>query len=55
MINDSENNQNFYKRNILQKPKQNYITHKTDVYRVDHIWSLDILDLKDFAPEDTRG
>ena len=28
-------------------PKKNYITNKTDVYYIDDIWSLDILDLKD--------
>ena len=36
-------------------PKKNYITNKTDVYQIDHIWSLDILDLKDYGPENNRG
>ena len=36
-------------------PKQNYSTNKTDVYYVDNIWSLDILDLKDYGPENNRG
>ena len=26
-------------------PKGNYITSKTDVFHIDDIWSLDILDL----------
>ena len=36
-------------------PKRNYITNKTDVYYIDEIWSLDILDLKDYGPENNRG
>ena len=32
-------------------PKQNYPTNKTDVLYIDDIWSLDILDLKDYGPE----
>ena len=36
-------------------PKRNYNTNKTDVYHIDDIWSLDILDLKDYAPEINRG
>ena len=32
-------------------PKQNYCTNKTDVYHIDDFWSLDILDLKDYGPE----
>ena len=27
-------------------PEKNYATNKTDVYHIDDIWSLDILDLK---------
>ena len=36
-------------------PKKNYITNKTDVYHIDDIWSLDILDLKDYGPENNKG
>ena len=36
-------------------PKKNYITNKTDVYHIDDIWSLDILDFKDYGPENNRG
>ena len=36
-------------------PKRNYITNKTDVYHIDDIWSLEILDLKDYGPENVRG
>ena len=35
-------------------PKKNYITNKTDVYYIDDIWSLDILDLKDYGSENNR-
>ena len=36
-------------------PKKNYPTNKTDVYYIDDIWSLDILDLKDYGPKNNRG
>ena len=36
-------------------PKRNYATNKTDVYHIDDIWSLDILDLKDYGPKNNRG
>ena len=36
-------------------PKNNYITNKIDVYFIDDKWSLDILDLKDYGPENNRG
>ena len=36
-------------------PKKNYPTNKTDVYHIDDIWSLDILDLKDYGPKNNRG
>ena len=41
---------------IYSKPtKKNYITNKTDVYYIDEIWSLDIVDLKDYGPKNNRG
>ena len=36
-------------------PKKNYNTNKTDVYHIDDIWSFDILDLKDYGPENNRN
>ena len=36
-------------------PRKNYPTNKTDVYHIDDIWSLDILNLKDYGPENNRG
>ena len=35
-------------------PKKNYVTIKADVYHIGDIWSLDILDLKDYGPENNR-
>ena len=36
-------------------PKRNYATNKTDVYFIDDVWSLDILDLKDYGPKNNKG
>ena len=36
-------------------PKKNYATNKTDVNQIDDVWSLDILDLNDYGPENNRG
>ena len=36
-------------------PKKNYPTNKTDVYHIDDIWSLDIIELKDYGPENDKG
>ena len=36
-------------------PKKYYPTNKTHVYPIDDTWSLDILDLKDYGPENNRG
>ena len=36
-------------------PKKYYVTNKTDVYHIDDTWSLDILDLKDYGPENNRN
>ena len=38
-----------------RRPKKNYTTKKTNVYHIDDIWSLEILDLKDYGPENNRG
>ena len=36
-------------------PKKKYIINKTDVHHIDDIWKLDILDLKDYDPENNRS
>ena len=45
----------FIKEIYSKGPKKNYATNKTDVYHIDDIWSLDVLDLKDSGPENNRG
>ena len=35
-------------------PRKYYLTNKTDVYHIDDIWSLDILDLKDYVLKTTE-
>ena len=41
---------------IYSKPPTKYYpTNKTDVYHIDDIWSLNILDLKDYGPKNNRG
>ena len=40
---------------IYSKPhKKKFNTKKTDVQHIDDIWSLHILDLKDYGPENNR-
>ena len=52
----NQKNIKIFIREIYSKPpKKNYATNKTDVYHIDDIWSLDILDLKDYGPENNRG
>ena len=52
----SQKNIKLFIDEIYSKPpKKNYATNKTDVYHIDDIWSLDILDLKDYGPENNRG
>ena len=45
----------FINENYSKPPKKYYATNKTDVYYIDDTWSLDILDLKDYGPENNRG
>ena len=41
---------------IYSKPlKKNYNSNKTDVYHIDDIWILDIIDFKDYGLENIRG
>ena len=52
----SQKNIKIFINEIYSKPpKKNYPTNKTDVYYIDDIWSLDILDLKDYGPKNNRG
>ena len=46
---------NVFINEIYSKPpKKKYPTNKTDVYLFVDMWSLDILDLKDYGPENNR-
>ena len=52
----SQKNIKIFINEIYSKPAEKYFpTNKTDVYHIDDIWSLDILDLKDYGPENNRG
>ena len=50
-----KNIKRFINQIYSKPPKKYYPTNKTDVYHIDDIWSLDILDLKDYGPENNRG
>ena len=51
----SQKNIKIFINEIYSKPpKKYYATNKTDVYHIDDIWSFDILDLKDYGPENNR-
>ena len=39
---------------IYSKPPKKLCHKKTDVYHIDEIWSLNILDLKTYGPENNR-
>ena len=45
----------FVTQFIPNHQKKNYPTNKTDVYHIDDIWSLDILHLRDYGPENNGG
>ena len=52
----TQKNIKIFLNEIYSKPpKRNYPTNETDVYPIDHIWSLDILDLKDYNFEINIG
>ena len=50
-----KNIKTFLNEIYSREPKKKYDTNKTDVYYIDDIWSLDILYLKDYGPENNRG
>ena len=50
-----ENIKIFINEIYSKPPKKKFSTNKTNVYQIDDIWSLDILDLKDYGPENSRG
>ena len=46
---------NFNNKLYSKPSKKNYPTNKTDVYYLDDIWNLDILDIKDYGPKNNRN
>ena len=51
----TQKNFKIFINEIYSKPPRRYYpTNKTDVNHIDDIWSLDILDLKDYGPKDNR-
>ena len=52
----SQKNIKIFLNEFCSKPPKNYYpTNKTDVFYIDDVWSLDILELKDYGPENNRG
>ena len=45
----------FMNENYSTRPKKIFNTYRGDVYHIDTIWSLDILDLKVYRPENKRS
>ena len=54
-MNDSKNILNFYQRYLFETTWKTYPANKTDVYHIDDIWSLDVLNLKNYGPQNNKG
>ena len=50
-----KSNKIFINEIYLKGPRKTYAKNKTDVHHIDDISSLDILDLKDYGSENSRG
>ena len=50
-----KSNRIFVNEIYSKPPKKNYTTNKTDVFYIDDIWSSNILDLRDYGPENNRN
>ena len=50
-----KNNKAFINETYSKPTKKKYDTNKTDVYHIDDIWNLDILDFKHYGPKNNRG
>ena len=53
--NNSKNIFKFYQRNLFKTTLKSYPANETDVYHIDDIWSLDVLDLRTCGPQNNRG
>ena len=52
----TQKNKKIFVNGVSNKgPKRIYITKETDIYHIDDLCSLDILDLRDYGPENNRG
>ena len=52
----TQKNIEIFINEIYSKPlKKYYATNKTNVYHIDDIWSLDVLELKDYGSKNNRG
>ena len=50
-----KSNKTFINEIFSKIPIKNYATNKTDLHHIDDIWSLDILDLKNYGPKNNRN
>ena len=50
----TQKNIKIFINEIYSKPPKKLATNKTDVYHIDDIWSLDMMDLKDYGPENNK-
>ena len=50
-----KNIKTFINKIYSKPPKKYYPTNKTNVYYIDDIWRLDIIDVKDYGRENNRG
>ena len=45
----------FMNETYSKPPKKKFVKNKTVVYYIINLWSVDIIDLKDYGPENKRG
>ena len=45
----------FINENYSKPTRKKYSTNKTDVYHIDEIWGLEILDDNYYKPENNKG
>ena len=50
-----KNPKKFINEMYSKAPNTFHPTNRTDVYQIDDIWSLDLLDLKDYGAENNTG
>ena len=45
----------FFEEVYTTRPRRNYPNNKTKINHIDDTWSMDLLDLNDYGPENNRG